>query len=253
MSTPILGLALPPDGTTNWGTLVNSSVTALLDSAVGGTTTLSVDSDVVLTATDEVANQARQAILLCTGARTATRTITAPARSKVYVVINSTSGGYAVNVVGVGPTVGVSIPTGATAVIAWNGTDFVKINADSVTLNGVQTLTNKTIVKRVVSVGAGSSITPDADAADIVTQVNAGPPSNLSVNAPTGSPVNGQSLVLRLSSPSVQTFVWNPIYQGSVDLALPTASSGSSKTDYLGFIYNSTANKWQLLAKNFGF
>jgi len=36
-------------------------------------------------------------------------------------------------------------------------------------------------------------------------------------------------------------------------LALPTTSSSASKYDYLGFVYNSTATKWQLLAKVFGF
>ena len=134
MSTPLLGLALPPDGTTNWGTLVNTSITALLDSAVAGTTTLSADSDVTLTNTVEVSNQARQAILLCSGARTALRTITAPAQSKTYIVINNTSGGYGVKLVGAGPTPGVTIPAGKVYMLAWNGSDFVTIGVTTVNL-----------------------------------------------------------------------------------------------------------------------
>jgi hypothetical protein len=39
---------------------------------------------------------------------------------------------------------------------------------------------------------------------------------------------------------------------GSDDLSLPINSS-ASKYDYMGFIYNSTATKWQLVGKVFGF
>lgn len=133
-STPLLGLSLPADGTTNWGTLVNTSITALIDSAVAGTTTLSSDADVTLTATTEATNQARQAVLLCSGARTAIRTITAPASSKTYIVINNTSGGYGVKVVGAGPTVGITVPSGKAYQIAWNGSDFVTTSTTTINL-----------------------------------------------------------------------------------------------------------------------
>ena len=125
--TSLLGLALPTTGDLSgtWGTTVNDSITSLLDSAVAGTTTLSTDADVTLSTTNGVANQSRQAILLCTGARTAVRTITAPAASKTYVIINATTGGYGVKIVGVGPTTGVTIPNGNNALVAWNGSDFV--------------------------------------------------------------------------------------------------------------------------------
>lgn len=133
-STPLLGLSLPADGTTNWGTLVNTSITALLDSAVAGTTTLSSDADVTLTATTEATNQARQAVLLCTGSRAALRTITAPAQSKTYVIINATTGGFGVKIVGTGPTTGVTVPNGKVFMVAWNGSDFVAIGGGVVNL-----------------------------------------------------------------------------------------------------------------------
>ena len=127
--TSLLGLILPTTGELGgtWGDAVNNSLTSLLDTAVAGTTTISTDGDVTLTTTTGAANTARQAVLLCSGARTAIRTITAPAQSKVYVVINSTTGGYSVKLVGTGPTTGVSIGSGESAVIAWNGSDFIKI------------------------------------------------------------------------------------------------------------------------------
>lgn len=129
--SPLLGLALPTTGDLagTWGTTVNSAITSLLDSAVAGTATLSTDADVTLTTTDGVANQARNAVLQFTGARTALRTVTAPAKSKAYAVINDTTGGFGVKIVGAGPTTGITIANGERALIAWNGTDFVKVSS----------------------------------------------------------------------------------------------------------------------------
>jgi hypothetical protein len=128
--TSLLGLALPVTGELSgtWGDTVNNSITSLLDSAIAGTTTLSTDADVTLTTTTGAANTAREAILLCSGARTALRNITAPAQSKIYTVINSTTGGFSVVIRGAGPTTGVTILAGESAMIAWNGSDFIKIS-----------------------------------------------------------------------------------------------------------------------------
>jgi len=129
--TSLLGLALPLTGELSgtWGDTVNDQITALLDSAIAGTTTLSTDADVTLTTTTGAANTSRQAVLLCSGARTVLRTITAPAQSKIYTIINATTGGFSVKLVGVGPTTGVTIIAGESAVCAWNGSDFIKTSS----------------------------------------------------------------------------------------------------------------------------
>ena len=129
-ATPLLGLTLPVTGTLSgtWGDTVNNEITSLLDSAVAGTYAVSVDTDYTLTTTAGATSDSRNAILRFTGARTALRTVTAPAQSKTYVVQNQTTGGYAVKLVGAGPTTGITINNGETAVVAWNGTDFVRIS-----------------------------------------------------------------------------------------------------------------------------
>ena len=129
--TTLLGLAKPVTGTeaNTWGTVVNDEITALLDTAVAGTTTLSADADVTLTTTTGAANQARQAIILWTAGGTTLRVITAPAQSKTYIVINKTSSTQSIKLVGVGPTTGVTIIAGESAVCAWNGVDFIKTSS----------------------------------------------------------------------------------------------------------------------------
>lgn len=133
--TSNLGLALPVTGdlTGTWGQTVNDAITSLLDSAVAGTTTLNTDADVTLTDTTGAANQSRQAIIRWTAGGTVTRNITAPARTKVYVVINATSGSQSIVFRGAGPTTGVTLVPGERALVVWNGTDFAK--ASSSTLN----------------------------------------------------------------------------------------------------------------------
>jgi len=128
--TSLLGLALPVTGELSgtWGVTVNDSITALLDSAIAGATVLNTDADVTLSTTDAVSNQARQAILLWTAGGTVTRTIIAPARSKVYVVVNKTSATQSIKLCGPGPTTGITVGAGSSAICAWNGSDFVKIS-----------------------------------------------------------------------------------------------------------------------------
>ena len=134
-ATSLLGLALPVTGELSgtWGDTVNVSITALLDTAVAGTTTLSSDADVTLTTTTLAANQARQAIILWTAGGTVTRTITVPAQSKSYIVINKTSSSQSIKIVGVGPTTGVTIVAGTAAFVVWNGVDFVTVSVTSTT------------------------------------------------------------------------------------------------------------------------
>lgn len=136
--SPLLGLALPTTGDLSgtWGTVVNGSITGLLDSAVAGTTTLSSDADVTLSTTNGAANQARNAIILWTATGSTTRYITAPAQSKAYVVINATGGSQSIVLRGAGPTTGITVAVGEKCLAAWNGSDFVKVSssvADGVT------------------------------------------------------------------------------------------------------------------------
>lgn len=74
-----------------------------------------------------------------------------------------------------------------------------------------------------------------------------------------GNPTNGadgQEITVEVIQPSANgpyTILYDTAYAFSTDLPQPTLSTGASKHDFLKFRYNSTAAKWYLLAKNFGF
>ena len=162
--SPLLGLALPTTGDLSgtWGTVVNDSITGLIDSAVAGTTTLSVDADVTLSTTNGAANQARNAIILWTASNGATtRNITAPAQSKAYLVINAGTGSIVIR--GSGPTTGVTVASGVRALVAWNGSDFVKIVSNPVVLttdvSGILPVANGGSGTATPSLVQGSNVT----------------------------------------------------------------------------------------------
>ena len=145
-----------------------------------------------------------------------------------------------------------------------NGTSNVNIAASDGNITmGVGGTSNVVVVttagiisaiqSRVVTIADATSITMNADTTDLAIQTNTQTAGTLTINAVSGTLLNGQKITLRLQSANIQTFSWNAVFTGSVDLPLPTVSSGSNKYDYMGFIYNTTASKWQLLAKNFGF
>lgn len=120
-------------------------------------------------------------------------------------------------------------------------------------LKVVSTLLDQNINPRVVVIPDGSSVTINADITDLAVQTNTQPAGTLTMNAPTGTPANGQKFIFRLQSTNQQTFSWNGVFQGCNDFSLPSISSGGGKYDYMGFIWNSTASKWQMIAKAFGF
>lgn len=134
--TALLQYVLPTTGEDNgtWGDLVNSGITQLVEDSVAGVVSLTADSDTTLSTANGATDQARMAIINCTSARTALRNITAPATSKIYQVINATTGGFSVVIRGAGPTTGVTVTNGQKVSVAWNGSDFVKVAGSTVAL-----------------------------------------------------------------------------------------------------------------------
>jgi hypothetical protein len=194
--TALLGLVLPVQGELQgqWGNTVNNELTSLLDTAIAGTTTISADADVTLTDTDGTANQARQAIILWTANGSTTRNITAPAQSKSYVVINKSAGTQSIVIRGVGPTTGVTILKGEQAVVAWDGSDFVKVS----TFGGSPSFTNVTVTGTTTLSGLTASTALALNASkEVVSVTNTGTGNNVLSASPTlTGTVAGASMTL---------------------------------------------------------
>lgn len=110
-----------------------------------------------------------------------------------------------------------------------------------------QTLTNKRITARVGTTASSATPTPDADGNDLYTVTALA--VNTTITAPSGTPTNGQPMILRVKDAgTAKTIAFDSIYR-AVGVTLPTTTV-ISKTLYLGCIYNSADSKWDVLGVN---
>ena len=108
------------------------------------------------------------------------------------------------------------------------------------------TLTNKSVTPKVVSATSiTTSVAINADITDmhvVTAQAEAILYSN-----PTGTLVQGQKLIIRIKdNATARAITWGANFR-AMGTALPTTTV-LSKTKYLGFIFNSTDTKWDLVA-----
>lgn len=205
--TPLLGLAEPITGSQSgtWGDDVNQGLTDYLDIAIAGTQTISgTQTAVTLSLTNGSSSgnnitqigaggttgSAQYYIINCTGAPASTLTVTVPASSRTYLVLNSTSTSQPVKIVGAGPTTGVTLAAGERVVVAWNGSDYVKVSGGFIDLatgvSGVLGVANGG-TGVTTSTGTGSVV---LSASPVLTTPNLGTPSALTLTNATGLPLS---------------------------------------------------------------
>lgn len=187
--TSSLGLGQPVTGTESgtWGEDVNNSVTAYLDIAIAGGLTVPITTaDVTLVntfgtsaATNITSTTAQYAILNISGAKTAARSLIAPGVSKYYVVNNSAATGGFLLTFKAAATTGVTLADGEKAIIAWNGTDYIKVVSTA-----ISSLTGGSVVVSGGALGTPSSGTLSNCTTDGTNGVGY---INIPQNAQTGS------------------------------------------------------------------
>jgi hypothetical protein len=164
-NTTLLSLALPVEGELDgtWGDVVNYGITDYLDISIAGTTTFNGDGAITLANTtgsdssNNIASTSGQyAIVRVTGTLTTAKIITAPSRSKTYIVDNAATGST-VTFKAAGQT-GVSVAVGERCTVYYNGTDYVKIATSATTgtvtsVAGTGTVNGITLTGTVTSSG----------------------------------------------------------------------------------------------------
>ena len=105
---------------------------------------------------------------------------------------------------------------------------------------------------RVLVLTDSATVTPVAGKYDFFKLNSLSQTTTFAAPTVDASVSSGYRLVLRVKSATTQLVSWNAVYRGSVTTALPTATTGSAKTDYFEFIYNPDDSKWDLVSANYG-
>ena len=107
-----------------WGATTNTNLGTLLEEAIGGYVSVTVSDvgDTTLTTVNGGADQSRNMVINLTGTISAARNVICPAIEKLYVVKNSTTGGFGITFKVSGQT-GVTVPNGDTYFVYVDGTD----------------------------------------------------------------------------------------------------------------------------------
>jgi hypothetical protein len=111
--------------------------------------------------------------------------------------------------------------------------------------NGVVQNTYRTLPS-VQPVASSATVTPTANDDIVVITAQA---AALTLAAPTGTPVEGQSLMIRIKDNGTAIGItWTSGAGGyrAIGVTLPTTTV-ISKTTYVGLIYNSTDSRWDAI------
>ena len=137
-----------------WGNTTNNNLGTLLEQAISGGVSVSVTAgNVTLSALDGASDQSRPMVIVATGTPGATRTITAPAKGKVYIVYNNSNASLNFIASGGG---GVTLIAGAKKFIYCDSLNFYEaITALTVTSG---TIDGTTIGATTASTGAFTTL-----------------------------------------------------------------------------------------------
>jgi hypothetical protein len=109
----------------------------------------------------------------------------------------------------------------------------------------ITTLGSSRVNPRVSSTTTATSLTPSIAVADQYAFTALA--SALTINAPIGTPLDGNKLIFRiLDNGTSRALTWNATYT-VIGVTLPTATT-ISKTTYVGCIYNANNTRWDVVA-----
>jgi hypothetical protein len=239
-----------------WGGTTNTNLGTLLEQAITGVQEIPMsNADVTLTSTDGTADQARNAVLVATGTNAAVRDLIAPLVEKQYLVVNNTTGGFAINIRG-SSGFSVSVPNGASVFVYCNGTNFYSAQQSyttgNFTVGGNLTVTGNTnaanatftgnvaalniSTANVTATGAGA-FTGNVSAANFTTAGNVA-----ALNVSTTGNVAATGNV----SGAIATFTGNSIFSSTGALKVSAGTTGQRPSPSTGmFRFNSSLTRFE--------
>lgn len=123
------------EGAGTWGQTTNTNLGTLLEQAITGVQSIVMtNADYTLSNLNGASDEARNPVLVVTGTNAAVRDIIAPLVNKQYLVINNTTGGFAIRIRGSSGFI-VTIPNGSTVPVYCNGTNFYSAEPNYTTGN----------------------------------------------------------------------------------------------------------------------
>lgn len=250
-----------------WGSVLNISALELLEDAIAGTGSVDVttgDQTLDDTAGGPSANgpspvaSARFMILDISGTPGANRNVIVPTRSKIYLAVNNTTGGFDITIktlAGTGPT----IAAGEGQFVFCDGTDVLAASAATATLattattavtaaqlngidasfyartNNAQTFINGQVVQRTALTLDTGNVNVDCSESNAFYHLTTGA---LNLTAPTNA-TNGQQFSIIIEqgagAPHAISFQANTfMFAGGV---APSLSTTFGAIDYLAFEY----------------
>ncbi len=107
---------------------------------------------------------------------------------------------------------------------------------------------------KTTTITSNATWSPAAGVPDSIYTVTAQAAAVTTVANPTGTPVNGQRLTIRVKGDATPRAIsgWGSQYRAGTTTAFPTTTI-ASKTSYFGFTWNSTDSKWDLRSVSEGY
>lgn len=167
--TSLLRLAKPTTGELSgtWGDVVNDNITSMIEQAISGKATVAMaDANQTLTVANGVTDQARCAIVECTGAMSTNRNVVCPTSTKVYIVNNLTTGGFSIVFKTVAGT-GITISAGSVRSVYCDGTNVVA-GGDTFATLGANTFTGNQSLAENAAVVLTTTLSADGKYSGVV-------------------------------------------------------------------------------------
>jgi len=245
-------LVTPILGTPTSGTLTNCTGLPVSGIAASTSTALGVGSIELGAASDTTLSRASAGVLAVEGVNVllnggalgtpSSATLTNATGLPVSGITASTSTALGVGSIELGHATDTSIARVSAGKISVEGVNVP-------TVSSTDTLTNKAITPRITTIASNATWSPSADTDDIY-EITAQAVDATTISNPSGTPVNGQKLLIRVTGTAARGLTWSGSkWRASSDLALPTTTT-TTKTMYLLFVYNTAGTTtWDLIAK----